>query len=444
MRSVTRHNWFLPVAAALVVHIGSLAFGQSASQAVFVSNNGNLEGSISSFIVNPDGTLTFVDKLVTGTRPNTSTPNPGCNAYEISITPSGRYLATAHPAGDQDGLGIIEVGSDATLSLVLLLTMTFGQDGPLDVIWINNTMLAVARAQNNTVATYRFNPAVPSLTTLSVVAAGTGLSFLELHPSGQYLYANDTGARVIRKYSINLETGFLALVDSVSTGAPFPLELALSPDGTKLYSAGGISDGGNKVIGMDVAPDGSLSPMAGSPFVSPGASPSNVFVSPDGQYLVVGHGTDATARVFTINPTTGALTYTGHMFDVGLQGTLGDVRVMRDLLFITDNSTAIDGIMGLYSFTLGAGGALTQNQPIASTNGITPRSLAHWTPFVLGDMDCNGVLNADDVPPFTVALLDPPAYPLGWPYCDVLRGDMNDDGDINGDDIQLFVAALLP
>jgi hypothetical protein len=64
-------------------------------------------------------------------------------------------------------------------------------------------------------------------------------------------------------------------------------------------------------------------------------------------------------------------------------------------------------------------------------------------PEVLGDMNCDGLLNQDDVPPFVLALLDPAEYEAGYPKCDILRGDMTGNELVDGDDINPFVAALL-
>lgn len=44
-----------------------------------------------------------------------------------------------------------------------------------------------------------------------------------------------------------------------------------------------------------------LAPMPGSPFTSPGASPPSDYVNDESSILVVVHGSDATARIFTIN-----------------------------------------------------------------------------------------------------------------------------------------------
>lgn len=354
------------------------ALSQSSEPALFVANNGNLEGSVTAFRVSPDGALSLVNRVVTGTRPNINDPCPGCNAYEISISPNGRYLATGHASSNDpiQQISVFEIASTGSISLI----GAFQVGGtPMDVVWIDDGLLAAMRTNPSPdqVVVYRFDAVGPTLVEVDIESVGTFCSYLAIHPSRRVLYVNDSGsARLIRVYTIAPD-GTLTLIDSEPTGSYYGLELTLTHDGSKLYAAGGITE---VVLGFLVAADGSLSPMAGSPFPEAGDSPSNVYCGSDDRYLLVGHGTDATLRSASIDPVTGGLVYTGAVFDVGLQGTLGDVSALEEFVFVTDNSTAIDGLMGVYSFTLTSGGAFVPNGSIVSTGGIAPRSTAVWKP----------------------------------------------------------------
>jgi len=350
------------------------ALAQPDPSIVFVANNGNLEGSVSALRVNPDGTLTLIDRLVTGSRPSMNDPCPGCNAYEISLSPDGRTLVTGHAASNDpmEQLTFLAVADDGTLEELAAFSIL---GTPMDVVWIDDAYLAVTRTETSPdqVVVYRFDPSGPTLTEVEAADTGSFTTYLALHPALPVLYAQNSGTgRSVSAFAIAPDRT-LSLIDTESTGSYYALELTLSHDGTKLYSAGGITE---VVLGYQVAPDGSLTPMAGSPFPESGDSPSNVFCSSDDRYLLVGHGTDATLRSAAIDPVTGGLTYTGFLFDVGLQGTLGDVAAVDSLVFVTDNSTAVDGIMGIYSFRLNPNGSFTPNGGIVSTGGITPRSIA--------------------------------------------------------------------
>lgn len=67
----------------------------------------------------------------------------------------------------------------------------------------------------------------------------------------------------------------------------------------------------------------------------------------------------------------------------------------------------------------------------------------HLYQSVLGDMDCDGDLDIDDVGPFVLALIDPVGYESAYLTCGIGHGDCNSDGDVNGLDIQSFVGLLL-
>ena len=63
-------------------------------------------------------------------------------------------------------------------------------------------------------------------------------------------------------------------------------------------------------------------------------------------------------------------------------------------------------------------------------------------PGLRGDMNCDGLVNAFDIDPFVIALVDPAAYSAAYPLCDRDNGDCNDDGEVNAFDIDAFVMLL--
>ena len=62
---------------------------------------------------------------------------------------------------------------------------------------------------------------------------------------------------------------------------------------------------------------------------------------------------------------------------------------------------------------------------------------------LLGDMDCSGMVNLNDIGPFATALLDPAAYVIQHPSCAISNADMNQDLKEDALDIQLFVDTLI-
>ena len=63
--------------------------------------------------------------------------------------------------------------------------------------------------------------------------------------------------------------------------------------------------------------------------------------------------------------------------------------------------------------------------------------------ILLGDLNCDGLLDIGDVAAFALSLVDPAGYGAAYPECDIGRADMNADGAADGLDVQPFVDALL-
>ena len=376
--------------------LSSTAFGQATMRAAFVCNDGNLEGSVTSYTFNPDGSPNFVHKIVTGRRQSSSEYEPGCNAYTISITPNGKYLATGHAAGNYDyqQLTILEVAPDAILTILgEYLTPTT----PLNIEWINDRYLAATRCHlgaTNEVIVYDWDPNGLTLTEVDRGQTGSFTSSISVHPSREYLYAGDSGINFIYAFQVNLD-GSLTSIQSLSTGGTYPLSVKVSPDGTKLYANGGISSGSHAVLGYHIAPDGTLNAMIASPFYSPGDSPKDCVCSRDTTILFVGHGSDSTSRSFLIDGETGQLTSTGYSFDVGtFSGELGDQAVLGDYLLITDNWY---NERGLYSFDILPNGNFTMNGTIVDSQGVGPREIAAWLPPCIGDLDGDDQIGLSDL-----------------------------------------------
>ena len=63
--------------------------------------------------------------------------------------------------------------------------------------------------------------------------------------------------------------------------------------------------------------------------------------------------------------------------------------------------------------------------------------------FSLGDLNCDGQIDAFDIDPFVLALSDPVQYGLTYPDCSIENADCNGDGQVNAFDIDPFVELLI-
>lgn len=59
--------------------------------------------------------------------------------------------------------------------------------------------------------------------------------------------------------------------------------------------------------------------------------------------------------------------------------------------------------------------------------------------FVAGDLNCDGVVDFDDINPFVIALSGEAAYYAAYPDCNWYNADCNEDGAVDFDDINPFV-----
>jgi hypothetical protein len=60
-----------------------------------------------------------------------------------------------------------------------------------------------------------------------------------------------------------------------------------------------------------------------------------------------------------------------------------------------------------------------------------------------GDLNCDGIVNADDVGPLALALVDEAAYFNENSDCSELTGDVDGNGEFDARDLALFVRVLL-
>jgi len=419
-------------AVLAIAACASTALAQSATPAIFVANEGNLEGSVTSFLVEPDGSLTFADRVITGSRSSTSQPCAGCNTFAIDITPNGRFLATSHASGSAaENFTVYEVAPDASLSVVDIVTVP---QGGLDLAWVRDDLLAVCITDlsgSNELRLYNWDASAMELTLADSDVSGSFLTSIAVHPSGRWIICNDSFANTARVYEVVADQA--SLNQTIGFGV-YGVSLAFSPDGNFAYAAGGISAGGNAFAGFSFDDSsGTLSELPGSPYTSPGASPKGFAFTPDGSIMFVSHGTDATIRSFAVD-SNGIPTSLGTSFDVGFQGTLQGMDTLDGRLFAMDDSTSFDGVAGAYSLDVDSmTGALT---PVGGapfpTQGISPNDVVAWDPAssCIADFTGDGALDFFDVSAF-----------IGAFSANVSSADLNDDGFWDFFDVSLFINA---
>lgn len=253
------------------------ATGRSA----FVANYGG--GTVSSFLVQPDGTLSepvervnFHDEKVLG-RPSAASPHP----HSSMISPDNRFLI------------VNDLGNNAIATL------------PIDVQTARMGGLHLFPNRN----------------------AGAGPRHMAFHPNGRWAYGIDELSSKIDHYLWNsthdskgvpaeallTDTGHtVSTLDAGYHGTNSAAEIAVSPDGAFVYASNRGED--TLVVFAVGSTTGQLT--LSQRIACGGRTPRHFTLDPSGQWLLCGNLESASMTVFARNASSGRLTGTAQMLAI--------------------------------------------------------------------------------------------------------------------------------
>lgn len=236
--------------------------------AMFVSNSGS--DNISSFTINSDGSLT-------ASSSNAIAAKAGTRPTGIAVDPAGKFLFVANQGSSN-----------------------------ISVYSINGTALTQ-------VAGSPFTTIIPGTTEASNPSA------VVVSPSGNFLYVANSFTGTVSAYSIGSGGALKALGTSPYTVGLTPSGLDTVPGGGFLYVA---NSGSNNVSAFAICdkvtsscadptnPDGTLTPVAGSPF-SAGIGPVAIAADPSFNFLYVVNKQSGDISEFSFAPGSGVLSPLG-------------------------------------------------------------------------------------------------------------------------------------
>lgn len=173
---------------------------------------------------------------------------------------------------------------------------------------------------SRSVLAYTINPGTGGLTSVpgSPFAMGTGSGGaldIAISPDGQKLFVSDFNGSIVT-FRIAGSGALTLLTSSPLLLEGLPHSLALDVTGKFLYS----TDPNDLVLGYAVNSNGSLSALPGLPVVLPLAShPEGVATDVSGKFLYVTLAGANSVAAFSIDPTTGVLTAVGTPIAAGSQ-----------------------------------------------------------------------------------------------------------------------------
>jgi hypothetical protein len=75
-------------------------------------------------------------------------------------------------------------------------------------------------------------------------------------------------------------------------------------------------------------------------------------------------------------------------------------------------------------------------------NGVVKVEIEPGVDVCVGDCNCNGVIDLQDINPFALLLSNPAAWQSVYPDCPMENGDINEDGVVDLKDINPFAVLL--
>jgi len=269
------------------------------------------------------------------------TGNPATQV--VALDPSEQYLLAANFSANY--VYVYDVEGDGTVG-DLVASVNDGLSSHQIVFVPGSTQgsVLVPYRGSDIIVTYRFDDTDGSLTNAHEeevdadgVDATTGPRHLVFHPTdpGRVYVLNEV-AGTIDAYTYNDASGNLTFRSSISSVPPdytgadkLASEIAISPSGrfifvSNRYSTQGTFTGEGSLGVFAVDPEsGALTAVDFES--SRGALPRHFMLSPDGATLVVGNQNSNNIAVFSVNPTTGDLTF---RFERDVCGTPFFVQVM--------------------------------------------------------------------------------------------------------------------
>ena len=281
----------------------------------------------------------------------------------------------------------------------------------------NNVTLLDINSGNGDLTVPPTNSALPPLTPPNIFDAGTTPIAMAVAPNAPRLYVANRDSGDISAFLIDPTNGNLGLVsgspfavDPSSTTISNPQSLAISPLGNFLYTANPTQ---GTIAAFAIGSDGSLSPVAGSPFAvgTAGASPTFVSVHPNGSFLYAADPAHNAVLGFSIGSDGSISPISGSPFAAGTGAVALSIAPQGSFLY-----AANPGDNTVSAYTIGSSGALTQvsGSPFATGGNGPGFVLATSSSVYVADQITNdiaafsinssGALSAVKGSPFPVAV----------------------------------------
>ena len=271
-------------------------------------------GSVVAYTINPTtGALTSTTGGVIATGVS-GTPE---FFNSVAVDPSGKFAYAADGGPFPPFFGI--AGGDSIVSMYTInstagaltsIGMIAAGTGPDSVAVDPSGKLAyVTNFGSNDVSMYTIDAATGALTSLGTIAAGTGPDSVAVDHAVKFAYVANFASNDVSMYTIDATTGTLVSIGSIAAGTN-PVSVALDFAGKFAYVAnwtGSDTDGSVSMYTID-ATTGVLTPTG---TIATELSPTSIVIHPSGKFAYVTNSGSNSVSMYSIDGATGALTLIG-------------------------------------------------------------------------------------------------------------------------------------
>jgi YVTN family beta-propeller protein len=268
-------------------------------------------GYVSMYTINPTtGALAFIGPPVSSLD---------YSAESVTVDPSGKFAYVVNEGDDETSDGSVATYTiNATTGALTSATGGIGGNCPGLCVPVSVAVDPSGKFayvpyrggfSNGGVAMYTINSTTGGLTSIGMIAAGTGPGSVAVDPAGKFAYVTNLGSNDVFMYTIDTTTGALASIGTIAAGTD-PVSVAVDPAGKFAY----VTNSGSNDVSMYTI-DATTGASASIGSIAAGTDPVSVGVDPAGKFAYVanftGFGAQGSVSMYTIDATTGVLTPTG-------------------------------------------------------------------------------------------------------------------------------------
>ena len=301
----------------------SIAVDPAGKFAYVASEGCDAEGYVSMYTINP----------TTGALASIGPPVPSNDEFTDSVTvdPSGKfaYVASSGDVWDIDFGSVLAYTINPTTGALTSTTggligtgingtpeffnsMAVDPSGKFAYAADGGAFPAGSLGGDSSVSMYTINSSTGALTSIGMIAAGTGPASVAVDPAGKFAYVTNFESNDVSMYSIDATTGALASIGTIAAGTG-PVSVAVDPAGKFAYVANWTYDTQGSVSMYTI--DATTGALISIGSIAAGTSAFSVAVDPAGKFAYVanwtGNNADGSVSMYTIDATTGVLTPTG-------------------------------------------------------------------------------------------------------------------------------------